>query len=388
MVIEADPDFIQDGLRPVAYEFNNGKRNAMSYRDRNMFTLNTPVMTENGLFNSRGELDAANEALCKLIGEKLNNEFPGHPWVVRSEIEHGIVKIEMQGFAQWPMTIKVANLKGDSSMALVKRYAGELLERLNLPRAGFSLDDWRSAVHKRPWHFFRNAQAPMEEWDTSNNREAEGGSFTRGKVDISESFMSDAADMEQENPAENAAEQGEEENLFPLDSAQLMRLVKSAFSQGSSYLETTLQPRWTSAYNSFNNKHAGDSKYSTPRFRGRSRLYRPKTRSTARKKQAEAAAALFSTSDAVLVKAMDESNPEQAAGAEVLGQLLRFRLDRANENSGIPWFQIAMGAHLSAQQTAICISKQYWEYRKELVAYEDVPVMVDIPPELQPMVGA
>lgn len=230
----------------------------------------------------------------------------------------------------------------------------------------------------------------LDEMDTSNNREAEGGSFSRRRsVDMSDAFMQDydALDAEAETPAEDMAEGGAEEAGFPLTEDQLLRLVQSAFNQGRTYQEQVLQPRWLSSYNAFNNKHSSDSKYSSARFRGRSRLFRPKTRATARKKQAEAAAALFSTADAVLVKAMDESNDQQRAGAELIGELLRFRLDRANENSGIPWFQISMGAHMSAQQTGVCISKQYWEYRRELEGYDEIPVMQVVPPELQPYVG-
>lgn len=228
----------------------------------------------------------------------------------------------------------------------------------------------------------------LDEWDTKNNQEALGGaSFTRNRTaDMSEAFM---PGQEEDPPTADEApieEQAGEGPGFPLEEKQLMQLVRSAFSQGKSYQEQVLQPRWLSAYNSFNNKHTSDSKYSSSRFRGRSRLFRPKTRATARKKMSEAAAALFSTQDAVIVKATDESNDQQLAGAELIAALLRFRLDRASENAGIPWFMTSMGAHLNALQTGICISKQYWEYRKEPDGMEEVPVETPTPPELMPVV--
>lgn len=225
----------------------------------------------------------------------------------------------------------------------------------------------------------------LDEMDSANNREAEGATFTKRKSDMSDAFMSDP--LEDANDPLEATETPLDEQDFPLTEDQLMRLVRSAFSQGRSYQEQVLQPRWLAAYNAFNNKHSSDSKYSSARFRGRSRLFRPKTRATARKKQAEAAAALFATSDALIVKATDETNPAQLAGAELIAALLRFRLDRSNENSGVPWFQISMGAHLSAQQTGICISKQYWEYRRDLEGYDQVPVEAPLPPELQALAG-
>ena len=229
----------------------------------------------------------------------------------------------------------------------------------------------------------------LDEMDTASNREAEGASFSR-KRSVN---LSDMAPPEPVDPVDVGA--GDQEGMapadneggFPLTEDQLTRLVRSAYNQGSQYQQQILQPRWLASYNAFNNKHSSDSKYSSARFRGRSRLFRPKTRATARKKMAEAAAALFSTSDALVIRATDESNPQQLAGAELIAALVRFRLDRSNENSGVPWFQIAMGAHLSAQQSAICISKQYWEYRRELDGYDDVPIEAPIPPALQPIVG-
>lgn len=228
----------------------------------------------------------------------------------------------------------------------------------------------------------------LDEMETSNNREAEGASFTRKRsVDMSEAFMPDGSGLERPEGTEEQEEALPAGETFPLSEDQLMRLTRSAFSQGKSYQEQVLQPRWTSSYNAFNNKHSSESKYASARFRGRSRLFRPKTRATARKKQAEAAAALFSTADALIVKASDESNETLVAGAELINELIHYRLDRASENAGIPWFQISMGAHMSAQQTGICVSKQYWEYRKELEGYDEVPVEMPVPPELQPFLG-
>lgn len=133
----------------------------MSSADHRIFTpAKASILTERGLFNREGQFDAANEAMCKLIGRKLAEVYPGHPWGVVSEIEHGVVKIALQGFTQWPVTIRVSTLKGDPSLRAVVKYAGELLERLQLPRKGFSLADWKNATTLRPWHFHRNARAP------------------------------------------------------------------------------------------------------------------------------------------------------------------------------------------------------------------------------------
>lgn len=230
-------------------------------------------------------------------------------------------------------------------------------------------------------------RSESEIWNTKSNEDAEGTFLHGRKQDMSDAFLEPPADMPATNGADDDTPQEEKigGDLFPMTEPQLMKLMRSAYAQGTNYQQTILQPRWLSAYNAYNNKHNADSKYSSTRFRGRTRLFRPKTRSTARKKQAEAAAALFATSDALIVRAGDESDPKQLASAELQAGLLKFRLDRSNENSGIPWFMVSMGAHLSAQQTSVCISKQYWEYRREQTGTK--PVMMPLPPQIVPLAG-
>lgn len=163
--------------------------------------------------------------------------------------------------------------------------------------------------------------------------------------------------------------------------AEIHNLMRSAYRQGLDYQQQTLQGRWAGAYNAWNNKHQGDSKYNQARYRGRTKLFRPKTRATARKKSAEAAAALFSTAGVVIVGAANEADDMQAASAAIVQELINYRLDRGSAAAGIPWFAIAMGAHHTAQMTAICVSKQYWEYRTE-ERMEEVDEPVHIPPAL------
>lgn len=108
-----------------------------------------------------GALRAANERLCRHVGEALQRLYPFHPWAVSAEIEHGIVKVALTGFQQWPYVINVQTLKSDPSLSSVKKAGGELLERFQMPRAAFSPADWIVATQKMPWHFNRNAQAPV-----------------------------------------------------------------------------------------------------------------------------------------------------------------------------------------------------------------------------------
>lgn len=119
------------------------------------------VTTEHGFHDPHGERSAANARLVKLVGKKLSEAYPGHPWGVQAEIEHGIVRVSLMGFAQWPYVIHVSTLKNDPGLRSVVEAGGHLLERLKMPRKGFSLADYLTASRAMPHHFHRNKRAPV-----------------------------------------------------------------------------------------------------------------------------------------------------------------------------------------------------------------------------------
>lgn len=143
----------------------------------------------------------------------------------------------------------------------------------------------------------------------------------------------------------------------------LLKLIGEAETISREYQDQVLTAALNRTYRAWRNQYSSDSKYLTPAYRGRSRVFVPKTRSAVRKNQAGAAAALFSTDDAVSVTAEYEDDPIQRAVAAVIGEDLNARMNRSSDRTGVPWFQIAMGAHLDAQRTGVSISKQYWEYK-------------------------
>jgi hypothetical protein len=115
-----------------------------------------------------------------------------------------------------------------------------------------------------------------------------------------------------------------------------------------------------------------------PDFRGRSKLFRPKTRSAVVKDEAAVAASLFNNLDAINCLAGNESDQKQRAAAAVMEQLINYRTDRSSGKASIPWFQIAMGSRQDSLLTGICLSKQYWKLdlkkthqEKEMVLGED-----------------
>lgn len=156
---------------------------------------------------------------------------------------------------------------------------------------------------------------------------------------------------------------------------KLLKIIARAEQVSKDYQGKSVEPRLTRSYSAWQNQHAEKSKYhpSNPSFKGRSRLFVPKTRSAVRKNLAAAAGALFSTEDVTNISATFEDDPQQKATASVIKSDLEYRLSRSSAISGIPWFQIAMGACLDSQLTAVCISKQYWEFEEvETGQYEAV----------------
>lgn len=161
------------------------------------------------------------------------------------------------------------------------------------------------------------------------------------------------------------------------DGINLLHIIGSAERISKDYQSKTVERPLARAYRAWQNQHAEGSKYLGTAWKGRSRLFVPKTRSAVRKNLATAAGALFSTEDVVNLSATFEDDPQQRATAAVIKADMDFRLTRASTRSGIPWFQIAMGACMDGQLTGCSISKQFWEYEEIIVGSQlvDRPVL-------------
>lgn len=169
--------------------------------------------------------------------------------------------------------------------------------------------------------------------------------------------------LDEEIDPENV-ENVDDEDINDLPDVDWLQLVGRADQLSRDYQSRTIERSLSRSYRAWNNQHAEGSKYLGPAWRGRSRLFVPKTRSAIRKNLATAAAALFSTDGVVNLSAQFEDDPVQRATAASIQADLDYRMTRTGAKTGIPWFQIAMGACLDAQLTAISISKQYWDYQE------------------------
>lgn len=142
-------------------------------------------------------------------------------------------------------------------------------------------------------------------------------------------------------------------------STDWLQLARDAFSTSSSYFDSNIRGQIERDLRQFQSKHASDSKYLSDAYKGRSRLFRPKTRSMIRKNEAVAAEAFFSTQDVVSISPTNDNDPRQQASAEIMQALLQHRLTKS-----IPWFLTVCGAYQDAQSVGMVASYQYWEFNQ------------------------
>ena len=158
-------------------------------------------------------------------------------------------------------------------------------------------------------------------------------------------------DTQQEELAEDA-KQGAQ-----LDDAKALQLARDAFSGSTDYFDANIRNRIEQDIRRFQSRFPAGSKYMSDAYKTRSRVFRPKTRASIRKNEAVAAEAFFSTLDMVSVSPADETDDMQVASAEIMSQLMQYRLTKT-----VPWFLMCIGAYQDAQVTGVVISHQSWEY--------------------------
>ena len=120
------------------------------------------------------------------------------------------------------------------------------------------------------------------------------------------------------------------ENEVPLndgfddEKSPWLTLAREAYDSSTTYLDANYRRQWERNLALFQSTHPSGSKYGTSQYQHRSRLFRPKTRSTIRTNEAAVAAAFFSTEDVLSVYPENDSDPEQRASARILKHLLQY----------------------------------------------------------------
>jgi hypothetical protein len=192
-------------------------------------------------------------------------------------------------------------------------------------------------------------------------------SFREDEPRIPQSPLGDAGTELAERPAGAGVEEYE-----PPSSDRLMAIAKQAVKTAETGEQSRIKQDIARSYRAYASQHAEGSKYKSPGFKARSKLFVPKTRSAVRKNVTAFATAMFSTDDVVSIQAENDGDQRQLASAAALTELLSIRLDRANKKAGVDWFRISCGACQTAQIAGYCVSKQYWQYE-----FRDVEVPVE-----------
>lgn len=95
---------------------------------------------------------AADTALARKVGETLQRHYADHPWLVEVDHAQGVVMISLPIVMprNRKMIIHTSTLAADPQMRAVVRAGGEILERYNIPRSGFTLDPFLEARAANP----------------------------------------------------------------------------------------------------------------------------------------------------------------------------------------------------------------------------------------------
>lgn len=196
------------------------------------------------------------------------------------------------------------------------------------------------------------------------------GTRVNGGTDVgggrAQEMSGDDLEWQAQGDAETGGGEFQHENVNPED-IDFLSMVRDAESLSAMYVQQANRRAWTSSYRAYHNEHAIGSRYTHTEWRGRSKLFIPKTRAAVRKDGAAVAASLFNSIDAIDCLPGNEADPKQKAGAALIEEVVNYRVGgRAPGKASLPWFMIAMGARQDAVLTGVCCSKQYWlqKFRK------------------------
>lgn len=97
----------------------------------------------------------AKMATTKWVGDLLNRVYPGHAWHVEVTMSKtgGLIKMRLNGIMpanRWYCVQVAETLTDPGGRRTVLKGAGELLERYQVRRGAFNLDDWRNALAAMP----------------------------------------------------------------------------------------------------------------------------------------------------------------------------------------------------------------------------------------------
>lgn len=157
------------------------------------------------------------------------------------------------------------------------------------------------------------------------------------------------------------------ETINDTSDERMLQIAQQNYNTSEEYFNASHRTRIMDAMSRFNSQHPKGSKYWQDAFLRRSKIFRPKTRSVIRKREAAAIMAMFSTSAVTAIDASDNGNPQAAKDARIQQHLLNHRL-----NEDARFYQFVMGCVQDADRQGIVCAATQWEYREATRYYDRI----------------
>lgn len=173
--------------------------------------------------------------------------------------------------------------------------------------------------------------------------------------------------MKDKAPLENAGTKQDEQTTadFGDDRAtsvvapDYLSLTENAEKSSTTWMTANLRTQWEMNIDNFRSRHTKGSKYRSPNYINRSRLFRPKTRISIRQNEAAVMSAFFSSSDVLVIKAEDDNDEKARIAADVMTELVNYRLKK-----NIEWMKLVVGAFQDTQVYGTCPTRVDWEFEE------------------------
>jgi len=123
-----------------------------------------------------------------------------------------------------------------------------------------------------------------------------------------------------------------------VDKPDWLSIARNAYTSSTTYLDSSLRAQWERNERAWQSQHPSGSKYHSDAYKSRSKLFRPKTRASARQAEAAVASSFFGNEDVVSVEPIDDENPTDQAAAALNKELLQYRLTPPTRSAACPGF--------------------------------------------------
>jgi hypothetical protein len=163
-----------------------------------------------------------------------------------------------------------------------------------------------------------------------------------------------------------------------MNNEEWLLLSRQAYDSSTSYIDSNLRAQWEDNISMYKSKHPAGSKYHSDLYKKKSRIFRPKTRTSGIHFDSDLSRAFFSTAEHVRLLPENMQDEYAVAGASVGTDLLSHHLDK-----NIPWFKLVVGAGQEAWKMGDVFSHQGWAYEVNSAGKvtKDQPEVTLIPSE-------